>query len=316
MNVFALNAAPLNAAGVIAQYVYLPSTSVGITVDLTENRAVSMSASSGLAIDTAGQIVAVAQLGTGTGTLSIDSTGVLTKLTAVALGAVSETITTTESVVISRLTLVNSATDSISLGATGALSMTGGLSTDETLDITPTATMTNKVVMAAAETITVYDSPTLTRVGTMALNDTIVLAASADLSVGVRSYMSVNDAILFTESADLIRYARVLMSANETLTFSEAVELSRFAFSYLPDATGSIVVTDDASLRLTGRLSGSGGIVMTDVAALNRMVQIGALSDSAFLNVVGSLSNNATEQDLPENTMRRPFNDRTMARVA
>ena len=337
MNVFALNAAPVNAAGVAAQYAFLPSTTAGMAIDLSERRSVSMTGASALAIGTAGQVSAVsqigsgvmtlglsatgqinavAQIGSGTSALSIDNTGVLTRSSRVSIGTGSETLAINGVALLNSLTLVPAASSTLTLGATGALLRTGGLASAETITTTLIGDPLRTQVMGAASALTLNNTANLLRLVLLTSSETQVYSGYGVLSQGTRSYFPATTETLTWAAVDNLAATvyKVLPDTSDRLFFTETAVLTRLQRNY---ASGQVAWGTDATANLTSYVSLAAvtALGINGLATLQSLVSVGSTPAGMSLDLTGTLSNNSNVQDIDEHTMVRQPTDRTMMRM-
>lgn len=334
MNGFGLNAAAIDSAGVVAQYAFLPSSSVGITLGLGQFNAALLTGALSLSLDASGDIVKRIQLGTGTTNLAQDASGVMAK--QLQLGTGTSNLGLDASGLMSALKVLPSVSAGFALDATGSLILTAGLSgvADVTLETGGYPFATLDLGNVSLET-TFSVSGALSNKQFLAGGSGVTLASTGFLSVGVITeipsgvapialLMSASEInakpglgvvdVAIGVTGELSRRLQIAGSAGLAVDMSGdlAVGLRRYMG---PDLIG---VLADASGDLTRGMRLGAALADTQLDATGSLsVRIAIQGSTAMaLACEGALAVNATAKDIDQNTLVRPATDRTMTRTA
>lgn len=287
---FALNSGAINTAGVIARYVYLPSSTMTMDAVLSERRFVSLSGGMEIVQSLAGDLSRVANLGDAPQTWSNTYTGTLSRVYNIGNGSVAMGFNPTGTI----YTGITFGSQSMSMayamsGTIGTVTLIPGGQSDWASTWSGSILRTGGLAGSMDMASTVSGDPRATiHFGSQ------VLAASYEMSGSpIRTaFMDGAMAMAYGQTGNLYAGHRTAIGA----------------------ATMGMGVDFTGDLRATLRMPGTVDIGLSMNGELSRTVSMGSNTIPMAFDISGLLSNNASEQDPDASTFVRPYNERTWVR--
>ena len=290
LNGFALNSATLNGSGVVAQYVYLPSSTMTMDMALAERRFVSLSGSISSGLSLAGDLSRVANIGSAPMTWTYDQTGSLSRVANLGTGSMdwaydqSGTIYTGITFGYQTLSVAMAAT-----GTMGTVMLIPGGQSDWA------STWSGSILLTGglAGSIDMESSVSGTPRATIHFGD-----QSIDVSYDIAGLMTCTQR----------------MAGSVDMGIEVSGNLAQGQWTAIGAATLGMGMDTTGDLRGTFRMPGAIDLSLDISGDPQRKVYIGSGSIDMAFDLSGLLSRNTSEQDIDQNTFVRPYSERTWTR--
>lgn len=287
---FALNSGAINTAGVIARYVYLPSSTMTMDAVLSERRFVSLSGGMEIVQSLAGDLSRVANLGDAPQTWSNTYTGTLSRVYNIGNGSVAMGFNPTGTI----YTGITFGSQSMSM----AYAMSGTIGT------------VTLIPGGQSDWASTW-SGSILRTGGLAGSMDMASTVSGDPRATVH-FGSQVIAASYEMSGSPIRTA--FLDGSMAMAYGQTGNLYIGQRAAIGVATMGMGASFSGDLRGAFRMPGSVDMALSASGDPFARKLFGYASVDVTINVTGRVAKNIAAQDTPENTMVRQYQERTMVR--